>query len=88
MTKGTREVRRRQLMAAVSMLSVSLGMSSAAVADQIKGEAAAQKVTPGTQSSDKVRLQSSIKGETVSQKVTPGSHSSLKRGLQDSVKGQ
>jgi hypothetical protein len=61
MTDTIRDARRRQLIAAVSMLSVSLGMSSAAVADQIKGEAGSQKVT-GSQSAQKHFTQVTHKG--------------------------
>lgn len=89
MSDEIRAARRRQLMAAVSMLSVSLGMASAAsAADQVKGGIVAQKVTPGEQSSHKLSVQSSIKGETVSQKVTPGAQTSMKNKLQDSAKTQ
>jgi hypothetical protein len=74
----TGSARRKQLLAAISMLSLSLGMSSTAVADQVKGEAVTQKVTG----------QNSIKGEAVTQKVTPGSQSAVKLRTQSSIKVQ
>ena len=78
MGETTGAARRKQLLAAISMLSLSLGMSSVAVADQVKGEAVTQKVTG----------QNSIKGEAVTQKVTPGSQSAVKLGTQSSIKLQ
>lgn len=67
----TGAARRKQLLAAISMLSASLGMSSAAVADQVKGESVTQKVAG----------QNTIKGEAVTQKITPSSQSALKQDL-------
>ena len=85
MSDNPRGAQRKQLLAAVSMLGVSLGMSSAAVADQIRGAVVTQKVIAGDQSAQKVRTQSSIKGGSVEGQTTIKQNSikgqnSLKRG--------
>jgi len=66
MTDNAADARRRQLMAAVTMLTVSLGMSSEAVANQKKEGLSLQNVaraqTSGGQHS--LKHQSSIKSVT------------------------